>query len=312
MQKQFKSLDGAFRWTIESILNCGEAIAPRGIPTRELRVVGFSIEDPRKRYVSLPARRWSLSYAIGEFCWHARGSNESDEIGHYSSRWRMMSDRNGKIVGSCYGAKIFRASKDSASQWNATKRILKEDPASRRAVLIFAEPPTDSPAGRSDVSCATSLQFSVRGTKLEALASMRSNDAILGLPYDVFLFTMLQEMMARELGLEMGTYHHIVGSMHIYHSDISWAEEIACALPTVEDAMPEMGDLSGLQLLLQGEQRIRNELEMNSFGSSPHRYWQDLLDVLVYRDAARKDSNTHIDNIVHHPLYRKLGILRSQ
>jgi thymidylate synthase len=49
---------------------------------------------------------------------------------------------------------------------------------------------------------------------------MRSNDAYVGLPYDIFLFTSLQELMASELDIEIGTYYHSVNSLHIYHRDI--------------------------------------------------------------------------------------------
>jgi thymidylate synthase len=36
------------------------------------------------------------------------------------------------------------------------------------------------------------------------VTTMRSNDAYLGLPHDVFCFTMLQEIIARSLGREIG------------------------------------------------------------------------------------------------------------
>lgn len=37
---------------------------------------------------------------------------------------------------------------------------------------------------------------------------MRSNDAYLGFPHDVFFFTMIQELVARSLGIRVGDYHH--------------------------------------------------------------------------------------------------------
>ena len=40
------------------------------------------------------------------------------------------------------------------------------------------------------------MQFFVRSGALHAITHMRSNDIILGSPYDIFFFTMLQEMMA--------------------------------------------------------------------------------------------------------------------
>jgi thymidylate synthase len=46
-------------------------------------------------------------------------------------------------------------------------------------------------------------------------AYMRANDAVIGLLGDVFAFTFIQEFAARLLGVEVGTYTHHVGSMHL-------------------------------------------------------------------------------------------------
>ena len=58
----------------------------------------------------------------------------------------------------------------------------------------------------SEVSCTCTLQFLIRGDRLEMLAHMRSNDAYLGLPNDVFAFTMIQELIAEEVhSIQPGT-----------------------------------------------------------------------------------------------------------
>jgi thymidylate synthase len=45
---------------------------------------------------------------------------------------------------------------------------------------------------------------------------MRSNDLLWGFPYDINGFCFIQEFLASVLGLELGTYTHIVGSLHLY------------------------------------------------------------------------------------------------
>jgi thymidylate synthase len=55
---------------------------------------------------------------------------------------------------------------------------------------------------------------------------MRSNDAWLGLPYDVAQFTMLQEAVAAHWGLALGRYVHIDGSLHLYERDMKAARAI--------------------------------------------------------------------------------------
>ena len=53
---------------------------------------------------------------------------------------------------------------------------------------------------------------------------MRSNDLWLGFPFDVFQFANMQVLMAMELGVELGTYTHIAGSLHLYERDfkVGW------------------------------------------------------------------------------------------
>jgi thymidylate synthase len=57
---------------------------------------------------------------------------------------------------------------------------------------------------------------------------MRSNDVQRGLPYNIVQFTVLQEVMAGWLGLDVGGYHHWSDSLHVYLADrmrFSCAEE---------------------------------------------------------------------------------------
>jgi thymidylate synthase len=307
---QFPSLDDAYTWIIDAILKRGESVSPRAIPTTELRAVCISIADPRRRYVSLRPRRWSFAYALGEFCWHVRGSDRLDEISFYSERWRQMSDDGYTISGSCYGAKIFRGRASSESQWHLVMRTLRSDPSSRRAILAFSHR-TEMDALRSrDMNCATTLQFFVRAGKLEAIATMRSNDVLLGLPYDIFLFTMLQEMMAVELGLDLGAYHHIVGSLHIYDSDLSWSKEIVSARPTISESMPRMRTLTGVEGLLEGERHTRDPKASETLHEVADSYWLGLLEVLRYCNGIRLSKVSDLELLSAFPLYRRLVDLR--
>ena len=307
---EFASLDDAFVWIINSILKRGEDIAPRGIPTSEVRALSISIANPRRRYISLPPRRWSFGYALGEFCWHARGSSNVEEISFYSRRWREMSDDGRSIRGSCYGAQIFQARDRGESQWHLVRRVLDADPASRRATFAFSDGMNADLLRSRDINCATTLQFYVRANKLEAIATMRSNDVILGLPYDIFLFTMLQEMMAVELGLELGSYHHFVGSMHVYKSNLEWAESIISATPTINEPMPKMTSVDDIHELLENEPQTRRRDSLAQRTHSTASYWGGLLRVLQSYNGARLGNATGLDLALEPALYRQLMDLR--
>jgi thymidylate synthase len=302
----FPSLDDALRSLVAALLTEGEAIAPRKMPTTEIRAVSFSIQDPRRRYVSLEPRHWSLPYAVGEFCWHAAASNRLDAISFYAPRWKQMSDDGTTIRSSCYGARIFGDRNGSGSQWTIARDLLATDPATRRAVLVLAEPLDIQSVMSSDVSCALSLQFLIRDGRLEAIATMRSNDVILGLPYDVFLFTMLQEMMACELQLEVGRYHHFVGSLHLYDRDLETAKGISDSRALISEPMPIMRSLDGLASMLDSERRLRNGEVTDIIQSPTPSYWDDLASVIQYRNARRWDKQQRIDALVNVPLYQSL------
>jgi thymidylate synthase len=105
--------------------------------------------------------------------------------------------------------------------------VLRDDPASRRAVLSIWRPRDLTHDG--DRPCTLTLQALVRDDKLELHVTMRSNDVWLGTPYDVFMFTQLQLSLARELGVSAGRYVHHVGSMHLYERNLDAARRLTAA-----------------------------------------------------------------------------------
>jgi thymidylate synthase len=56
---------------------------------------------------------------------------------------------------------------------------------------------------------------------------MRSNDAWLGLPYDMFQFTQLFQTVCRVLGVPAGTYTHTAWSLHLYERDVNHTYDLA-------------------------------------------------------------------------------------
>ena len=96
---------------------------------------------------------------------------------------------------------------------------------SRQAVIHIKMPRNTIENPTNDLNCTVCLQFIVRDGKLYCTTYMRSNDLWLGFPYDVFQFTCIQIRMAMELGLDIGSYTHIAGSLHIYERDFEKAIE---------------------------------------------------------------------------------------
>jgi len=275
----FTSIDDAHRWLLSELVSSGAVASPRGRETKELLGVTFSVREPRRRCLLATGRRWSLPLAIGEFCWHVSASSDLSSIAYYAPAWREFSEDNFSISGSCYGKRVFGRVNNGPSQWDRLLRLLQDDLTSRRAVLSFQEQPNQAlNATAKDVACATSLQFFVREGRVHAVAYMRSNDIIWGMPYDVFLFTMIQEMLATTLGLELGVYVHVAGSLHLYSRHYHLAGKMLDSPASESWSMPAMKSLEQLPLFLETEKNIRSGAV---YDGRLKGYWGDLAAILA-------------------------------
>lgn len=173
----------------------------------------FCVEDPTRNIVTSPIRKMPMRYAVGELAWYLSGSNKVKDISRFAKKWADISD-DGYTNNSAYGWRI--AEKFGFSQWEYVKSLLKKDPNSRQAVIHIKDadnrPTKDTP-------CTVYLQFFIREGKLNLSVHMRSNDIWMGVPYDMFSFCFLQMLMAMELGVEIGSYTHYAGSLHMYERD---------------------------------------------------------------------------------------------
>ena len=98
--------------------------------------------------------------------------------------------------------------------------------------------------------CTLGYRFLIRQGRLEMHTSMRSQDLWLGFPYDIFATTLLQELMAGWLGVEVGEYHHHVDSLHLYADHAPAAAECLHHKPTVTEMDPVDVDWPSLDVVL--------------------------------------------------------------
>lgn len=172
------------------------------------------INDPTRNIMKDPVRNLSMRYGIGELLWYLSANNKLSQIQKYTKGWDRMTD-DGETVNSNYGYCI--AKKYGFDQLEFVINELKKNPNSRRAVIHIKEP-SNKPS--NDVNCTVCLQFFIREGKLYMTTYMRSNDVWFGFPYDVFQFTCLQIYLSMILEVELGTYTHIAGSLHLYERNV--------------------------------------------------------------------------------------------
>jgi thymidylate synthase len=105
---------------------------------------------------------------------------------------------------------------------------LKRNRESRRAVISIRDNEMDSRSG--DPACMQSLQFFIRDSRLDCMVLFRSNDLPEAFFFNAFGLIMLQEKIAGELGVGIGTYTHRSNSMHCYEKDFELLKNFAKAI----------------------------------------------------------------------------------
>ncbi|MDB5761636.1 MAG: thymidylate synthase family protein [Herminiimonas sp.] len=280
-----RTLDDLLRKVYELLLKSTNHFEASKGPLTEIPGVLLKIRNPRTR-LSRTEKRGRLFSCLGELIWYLAGTNKLEFIRYYIPEYSESSDDGDTIYGG-YGPRLF--GKGENNQVFNVIQLLKAKRTSRQAVIqLFSGADLLKP--RKDIPCTCTMQFMVRNDRLHMFTTMRSNDAYLGLPHDVFTFTMLQEIIARSLGVELGEYKHAVGSLHLYDKDIKAATQYLSEDWQSEVPMPAMpiGDpWPSIKMLLKAEENIRNGKEVGLNSLSLDSYWRDLVRILqIYNYTA--------------------------
>lgn len=195
----------------------GDISYPRGKKVKETLACNIYILNPMNNIVHSKFRGLSPVYMAKEYMWYKSGSRNPDDAPN-SKFWKSIANKDDGLVNSNYGAYIFVKGDNGLSVWDETVNILKDDPDSRKAIIQI---PIVKYRNKEygDTPCTSSIQFLLRDNRLFAVVYMRSCDVCCGFPYDVFQFTMWQIEMAKELGVELGHFRFVVGSIHVYEED---------------------------------------------------------------------------------------------
>lgn len=300
-----ETLDDLLRRVFEKLLKSKNHINPTKGANTELTGVLLQITNPRAR-LSRTEIKGTLFSCLGELLWYLAKSNDLDFIRYYLKDYGQFSD-DGQTLYGAYGPRMF--SMRGNNQIENIIDLLRKKPQSRQAViqLFNAEDITQS---SKDVPCTCTLQFLIRRRQLNMITNMRSNDAYLGLPHDVFSFTMIQEIVARKLDVELGTYKHFAGSLHLYDNNRDDAQVYLAEgwQPTLlpMPPMPASDPQTSISSLLRAEHTIRNgrEVKLPSLNLDP--YWADLVRILqIYAKSGdekeieriKKDMNSNVYKI---------------
>ncbi len=284
----FDTLDDLLRATYLDLLNgdnLNRVLSKKGLSTERFGAL-LELNNPRAR-LSRSVGRARIFSALGELIWYLSASNSIQQIEYYIKGYGEFSDDNGETANGAYGPRLF-GSGSGDSEWGRVIGLLsrRDRQGSRNAVIQILRN-SDLSKPTKDRPCTTTLQFVVRDGRLFLHVHMRSNDAYLGLPHDIFSFSMLQEIAAKQLNLELGSYFHSVGSLHLYDD----TDEEGDPKPTTNakeyvdekymgvkpmPAMPDADPWAWIQRLVQAEAGYRQGSLETPLDVSAPTYWKDL------------------------------------
>jgi thymidylate synthase len=258
---------------LNNVLSYGKPVRCQGKPTLEIRDAVLSIWDPVFNVIEWPKRKFNYRYMVGEALWNLCSRADVRFLKHLSKGIdafvQDQPEGSRGVATWAYGPAI-------APEIIPTIELLVAHPESRRALWRPGSKSAPSRRGEGTPPCLELVQFHVRNSCLDMSVYMRSNDAYLGMPYDLFTYTFWQAALARSLGLALGGYVHHVGSLHVYEHDIPRINDLLLKdTPTprtlsTEFRLHEVGE--GAYILNRDLNRVMSILENPTSRSTAETY----------------------------------------
>ena len=212
---KFKNADEAFTYYKKQIPQWGVDFDD----TKALFNIGFEMSDPTSRLITDERRDWKQEYAEAEWQWYLSGDNNIEKLGDIYGKvpeiWKRMADKYGN-VNSNYGWQWKRD-----NQLDNVIAMLKTNPRTRQAAIsIYDAKEINYGHYTHDTPCTYAVQFTIQAQHLDMCVVMRSNDLWYGFCNDQYCFSKLQELVAVETGLLIGSYYHFAHNLHLYDNII--------------------------------------------------------------------------------------------
>lgn len=176
------------------------------------------MEHPRDMFILNTEREWNKEYAEAEWKWYLSGDRNIRKLGDLYGKvppiWTRMADEDGN-VNSNYGW-----------QWKRNDQLQKvidmlSDENTRQAAISIYDG-KEIHTYDNDTPCTYAVQFTImpKTRKLNMAVVMRSNDLWFGFCNDQYCFASLQMLVAYELGIDCGEYHHYAHNLHLYNNKL--------------------------------------------------------------------------------------------
>ncbi len=189
---------------------------------KDLGKVVYQIKNDSFRLCFLKERNINPFFALSEFSWIIEGSNLVEPLKYFIKDYDKFSDNNETLNGA-YGFRLLKYFE--INQLEKAISELNGNRESRRVVLTMYSP-DDLNKNSKDIPCNTTIYLKIKDNKLDITILNRSNDLYLGVPYNVFVFYLLQLYIAEKVNSDIGTQTHFTDSLHLYTKDLEKVEKI--------------------------------------------------------------------------------------
>lgn len=210
---RYRNLTHAFVGSLRALLAEGERLHVRGQTVIELRNRVTVLERPLERCIITPHRNNNVFATVAETMWVLAGRNDLAYLSDYLPNAAQFSD-DGLVWRAGYGPRL--RDWHGVDQVEAVLRLLRDELATRRAVMTIFDPSLDYAESR-DIPCNNWIHWLVRGGRLHMNVAIRSNDAIWGFSaINAFEWSVLHELMAHWTGVAVGDVTYLASSYHLY------------------------------------------------------------------------------------------------
>jgi len=180
--------------------------------------------DLSQGFPLLTTKKVEWKSLLYEVLWYLSGEKHIRNLRQHTKIWDAWADENGNLE-TAYGyywRHFPSAQKDENGNWHVTEfdqikyviDELKAKPYSRRLVVTAWEPGN---ATKSKLPpCHYSFAFNVNDGKLNCHLTQRSGDIALGIPFNLAAYSLLTQIIAQEVGLQVGSFAHTIIDAHIY------------------------------------------------------------------------------------------------
>lgn len=186
--------------------------------TKALFNCGLCLTQPLENEITASFRKWNKDYAEYEWQWYLSANPDATEIAKRAPIWKNHMDENGHVR-SNYGWQWVRGSQLDRIIDKLHFSLINNIDDRQAVISIYDGKEIDT--YQHDTPCTLSIHFQIVNKKLCMTVNMRSNDLWYGFCNDQYCFSKLQQMVAKELGIEIGWYYHFTSNMHLYEDKLN-------------------------------------------------------------------------------------------